>query len=574
LLSLVLAAAVTPSFSKPRRSCKESSFSPAWPSQQTWSDLNTTLSGSLLSPLPPAAVCDPNLQIYNASLCSKVAADWHSPEFFNKDPVSAHQPFWQNDSCVPPDLFGGNATCDLWPFSQYVINATKTEDVVEGIKFARRWNLRVGIKNSGHDFLGRSSTPDFSIYMYNFKNIEVLDDFVVAKSSGSDEKSEPPPPPVKAVKAGSGVIFSELYKVADEHDFVVSGGIEPSVGLAGWLTSGGHGPAGAIVGLGVDNVLEMEIVLPSGELVVANECENQELFWAMRGAGSSTFGVMISATLRTYPMFDTNTFSLAFQSIDGSDRSRGAFFSLLAELFEVPDGSLEGSGYSTFVADGGPMSFSFGGFGHNRSKESLDELLAPFIARLNATQGVNGSYSSAHLERVADIMGSVVIQSGYNYVMTSRLWSRKELLDRDGLIKTFEKLSGIGVGATFVSGPALRDHKKTLTTSVSPSWRDSYVILTAGQQWNPRNFTRQAEILESNTNVFGRAIREHSPGKGTYLNEADPYDPDYPEVFWGEHYERLLKLKHRLDPEGVFWCRPCIGGEEWEVEESTGRVCR
>ncbi|KXT07597.1 hypothetical protein AC578_10248 [Pseudocercospora eumusae] len=596
-----------------QRHCKESYTSPGWPSKQTWNDLNTTLSGSLLSPLPPAAVCDPTLPNYNTSLCAKVADAWHSPAYFNKDATSAHQPFWQNDACVPPQLFGGNGTCDLRPFSKYVVNATEVEHVVEGIKFAREKNLRVGIKNTGHDFLGRSSTgtPDFSIYTYGFKNISILDDFL--PESCSKKKFDA----VKAVKAGSGVIFSELYKVADEHDFVCSGGIEPSVGLGGWLTSGGHGPVGAIVGLGVDNVLEMEVVLPSGKLVTANECHNEELFWAMRGAGSSTFGVMISATLKTYPMFETNTFSLAFQSIDGSEESRGAFFSLLADLFgeliswsdnyingyitfgptasahEVSaDESLEGSGYSTVVVDGGPMSFNFGGFGHNRSKESLDEILAPFVARLNTTEGVNGSYSSVHLDRVADIMGSVVIQSGYNYVLTNRLWSQKELLDKKGLIKTFEKLSGIGVGATFVSGPALRDHRKISTTSVSPSWRDSYAILSkslmhnyllsvladfdsaTGQQWNPRNFTRQAEILNSNTNVFGKAIRDHSPGKGAYLNEADPYDPGYPEVFWGEHYQRLLKLKHRLDPEGMFWCRPCIGGEEWEVEESTGRICR
>lgn len=152
-------AAITPCYAKPakphHRHCKESYTSPGWPSKQTWNDLNTTLSGSLLSPLPPAAVCHPDLPVYSASLCNQVADDWHSPAYFNKDAISAHQPFWQNDACVPPELFGGNGTCDLRPFSKYVVNASKVEDVVEGVKFARRHNLRVGVKNTGHDFLGR-----------------------------------------------------------------------------------------------------------------------------------------------------------------------------------------------------------------------------------------------------------------------------------------------------------------------------------------------------------------------------------------------------------------------------------
>lgn len=56
-----------------------------------------------------------------------------------------------------------------------------------------------------------------------------------------------------------------------------------SVGLGGWLTGGGHSPVGALYGLGVDNVLEMQIVTPTGDLVTANECQNPDLFWAFRG---------------------------------------------------------------------------------------------------------------------------------------------------------------------------------------------------------------------------------------------------------------------------------------------------
>jgi FAD/FMN-containing dehydrogenase len=64
---------------------------------------------------------------------------------------------------------------------------------------------------------------------------------------------------------------------------LVTAGDSPTVGLGGYLTSGGHSPVGAKHGLAVDNVVEMQIVTPGGDLLTANECQNEDLFWAMKG---------------------------------------------------------------------------------------------------------------------------------------------------------------------------------------------------------------------------------------------------------------------------------------------------
>jgi len=58
---------------------------------------------------------------------------------------------------------------------------------------------------------------------------------------------------------------------------------EDSVGYGGYITGGGHGALANLHGLAADNVLEMEIVTPKGDLLTINECQNQDLFWAMRG---------------------------------------------------------------------------------------------------------------------------------------------------------------------------------------------------------------------------------------------------------------------------------------------------
>jgi FAD/FMN-containing dehydrogenase len=66
---------------------------------------------------------------------------------------------------------------------------------------------------------------------------------------------------------------------------VVSGG-GGTVGLGGFLTGGGHSALSSTYGLAADQVLEMEMVTPSGEILTINECQNTDLFWAMRGVSN------------------------------------------------------------------------------------------------------------------------------------------------------------------------------------------------------------------------------------------------------------------------------------------------
>lgn len=53
-----------------------------------------------------------------------------------------------------------------------------------------------------------------------------------------------------------------------------------------------------VYGLGVDRVLEIDIVTPDGQVRTANSCQNSDLFWALRGGGGSTFGVVLKATYK------------------------------------------------------------------------------------------------------------------------------------------------------------------------------------------------------------------------------------------------------------------------------------
>ena len=81
-------------------------------------------------------------------------------------------------------------------------------------------------------------------------------------------------------------------------------------------------------------------------------------------------------------------------------------------------------------------------------------------------------------------------------------------------------------------------------------------------------------------NRYMDMIRAVTPGSGAYTNEADVLEPDWQASFWGGNYPRLLEIKKKWDPSGVFWAPATVGSEGWEVATTdglpsqNGRLCR
>lgn len=86
-----------------------------------------------------------------------------------------------------------------------------------------------------------------------------------------------------AVTAGAGSYASDIYQHLSLHNQTAVDGMGKEVTMGGYLTGGGHSPLSHIYGLGADQVYEVEMVTPKGEIVTANECQNTDLFWAVRG---------------------------------------------------------------------------------------------------------------------------------------------------------------------------------------------------------------------------------------------------------------------------------------------------
>ncbi len=106
-----------------------------------------------------------------------------------------------------------------------------------------------------------------------------------------------------------------MQEIARDHDRVIVHGNTAQVGFVGFALAGGHGPLSPYLGLGVDQVLEVELVGPDGSLITANHngtsirafgsekfelTENSDLFWALRGGGAGPWGVVTAMTFKLH----------------------------------------------------------------------------------------------------------------------------------------------------------------------------------------------------------------------------------------------------------------------------------
>jgi hypothetical protein len=131
--------------------CKATPSNSSWPSTDVWAAFNSSLGGQLIQPTPPGAVCHADQADYNATACVNVQTEWETYPFHRADPVSSAWNNYNNDTCLPDPTY----SCSGEGYPLYVVNATTEEHVVLGVQFARQYGIRLIVKATGHDYMGR-----------------------------------------------------------------------------------------------------------------------------------------------------------------------------------------------------------------------------------------------------------------------------------------------------------------------------------------------------------------------------------------------------------------------------------
>lgn len=164
-----------------------------------------------------------------------------------------------------------------------IVQPTGTADVVEAVNFAREQNLVLSIKGGGHNVAGNAvNDGGLVIDLSRMRGVYV-------------------DPRTKTVRAKGGATWGDVDRESQLFGLVVPGGVVSTTGIAGLTLHGGLGHVCRKYGLSIDNLLEVEIVTADGQVRIANDVENPDLFWAVRGAGSN-FGVVTQFVFRAHPV--------------------------------------------------------------------------------------------------------------------------------------------------------------------------------------------------------------------------------------------------------------------------------
>lgn len=145
LVALGLASGVV---CRSTESCKPVFDSPDWPPATAWDRLNETVSGRLVAPTPPGAACHSDQPEYNNASCAVITTQWANTSFHAANPVSAD---YNDLTCLPED----GQPCSPAGYPRYVVEASNSRDVQHAVSFAAETGIRLIVKGTGHDFLGR-----------------------------------------------------------------------------------------------------------------------------------------------------------------------------------------------------------------------------------------------------------------------------------------------------------------------------------------------------------------------------------------------------------------------------------
>jgi FAD/FMN-containing dehydrogenase len=283
-----------------------------WPSKSAWKQLNDAVGGNLIPVNFPLSIfkTDPN-----SAAAKRLSIDLRNPYYLGDQPGLTQTLGWVDAWATKP--------------SAYAVAARNAQDIAAAVNFARENDLRLVVKGGGHSYQGTSNAPDsLLIWTRHMHDIEMHAAFV---PQGCEKTFQPQP----AVTLGSGTIDIQAYNaVTTQGGRYVQGGGCTTLSLAGLAQSGGFGSLSKHYGTVAGSLLEAEVVTADGKIQIANASTNPDLFWALKGGGGGSFGVVSKMTLRTHDLpeyFGAASFTIQATSDDAYRRLIREFVSFYAE---------------------------------------------------------------------------------------------------------------------------------------------------------------------------------------------------------------------------------------------------
>lgn len=416
-----------------------------------------------------------------------------------------------------------NAMIDKRP--RMIVRCADVADVIRSVNFARENNILLSIRSGGHNAGGLGICDDGLVI-----------DLSLIKYTRVDPAS-------KTVVAGGGCLWGDIDHATHVFGMATPSGIISTTGVGGLTTGGGLGYLTRKCGLTIDNLLSVDMVLADGSFITANENQNQDLYWAVRGGGGN-FGVITAFTFKLHPI-DMIYGGPMLWELDESEDVMKWYRELIKD---APD-DLNGFFAFLTVPPGPP-------FPEHLHLKKMCGIVWSYTGPLEKAEEVFKPIR-AFKEPALDFVGPLpqpVLQTLFDGLLPAGLqWYWRADFVNELSDEAIEK--HISFGKTMptplttmhlypINGAAARVDKK----DTAWNFRDAtWAMVIVGIDPDPAN----KEKITSWTKQYWEALHPYSAG-GAYVNFMMDEGEDRVKATYGDNYERLVSIKNKYDPNNLF----------------------
>jgi FAD/FMN-containing dehydrogenase len=406
---------------------------------------------------------------------------------------------------------------------QVRVVASSPQAVGSTIRWAAGNGVSFAIRSGGHSYEGFSQNADLVIDVRGMAAVQLA----------ADKKS---------VSIGSGASLGSVYKALEPSDRAIPAGTCFPVGVAGHSLGGGFGLLGRPFGLACDSVLSMEVVDASGQILNVSDKENPDLFWALRGGGNGSFGVVTKFNFRTSVVNLVAKFAITWKKpVAQAAKIVLAWQEWLDNLPPAVTCTLH-----LTKEPGGLIQVHIAGL----SVDSQTRLTAE-LKRLQKLAGSADMLSTSTLTfaRAATIFNgggppyeSVLMKGKSDYVTAAM--SEQGVLT---LLNGLQKAPG-EIAILLDSYGGAINKVATDATAFVHRGTTKYLIQYFMQWESPAATNANIAMMQA----LYAAMRAYVSGQ-SYVNYCDlDLGEGYAKAYWGDNLPRLAKIKSAFDPKNIF----------------------
>ncbi|CAG8696017.1 12107_t:CDS:2, partial [Dentiscutata heterogama] len=187
---------------------------------------------------------------------------------------------YPNDPMYTQDITDENTRVTFHP--EAIVYAIDIDDVKNTVNCANSLNLTITARSGGHSYEKYGTFGNVVVDVTKLNQIKINDE-------------------AKTAVIGAGNRLGPIYYNLSQAGFFIPAGSCPSVGITGHALGGGIGLFARKYGTASDNIESIDIVNANGLLITANANQNEDLFFALRGAGGNNYGIVTSFTFNLHP---------------------------------------------------------------------------------------------------------------------------------------------------------------------------------------------------------------------------------------------------------------------------------